>query len=99
MPHRRTLVPGRAVAGRARVLGRQCGGRHGPVAGVREAFGLGQRPEACRSVIYTFLGPEGTFTEAALLQVPGAAQAIRIPSSNVNSALDKVRGGSADAAM
>jgi len=50
-------------------------------------------------VIYTFLGPEGTFTEAALLQVPGAAQAIRIPSSNVNSALDKVREGSADAAM
>ena len=50
-------------------------------------------------MIYTFLGPEGTFTEAALLQVPGAAQAIRIPSSNVNSALDKVREGSADAAM
>lgn len=48
---------------------------------------------------YTFLGPEGTFTEAALMQVPGAADAIRIPSSNVNSALDKVRRGEADAAM
>ena len=48
---------------------------------------------------YTFLGPEGTFTEAALMQVPDAAQAVRIPSSNVNSALDKVRDGSADAAM
>ena len=50
-------------------------------------------------VTYTFLGPAGTFTEAALLQVPDAAAAIRIPSSNVNTALDKVRDGSADAAM
>lgn len=50
-------------------------------------------------VTYTFLGPEGTFTEAALMQVPGAGQAIRIPASNVNAALDKVREGSADAAM
>jgi prephenate dehydratase len=48
---------------------------------------------------YTFLGPEGTFTEAALMQVPDAAQATRIPASNVNAALDKVRNGSADAAM
>ena len=48
---------------------------------------------------YTFLGPEGTFTEAALMQVPGAAEAVRIPASNVNTALDKVRDGSADAAM
>ncbi|GAC1370293.1 MAG: prephenate dehydratase [Pseudarthrobacter sp.] len=48
---------------------------------------------------YTFLGPEGTFTEAALMQVPGAAEATRIPSSNVNAALDKVRDGAADAAM
>ncbi|MCB5293325.1 prephenate dehydratase [Arthrobacter sp. SO3] len=50
-------------------------------------------------VTYTFLGPAGTFTEAALMQVPDAAQAIRVPSSNVNTALDKVRDGSADAAM
>lgn len=50
-------------------------------------------------VTYTFLGPEGTFTEAALMQVPGAADAHRIPSSNVNTALEKVRDGSADAAM
>jgi prephenate dehydratase len=48
---------------------------------------------------YAFLGPEGTFTEAALLQVPGAANASRVPASNVNAALDKVRDGSADAAM
>jgi prephenate dehydratase len=50
-------------------------------------------------LVYTFLGPEGTFTETALLQVPGAVDAVRIPSSNVNSALEKVRDGSADAAM
>jgi prephenate dehydratase len=51
------------------------------------------------TVTYTFLGPEGTFTEAALLQVPGALSSVRIPSSNVNSALDKVRSGAVDAAM
>ncbi|MFF2315093.1 prephenate dehydratase [Arthrobacter sp. NPDC058097] len=54
-------------------------------------------PSARRT--YTFLGPEGTFTEAALLQVPDAAEAVRIPSSNVNTALDRVREGSVDAAM
>lgn len=48
---------------------------------------------------YTFLGPEGTFTEAALLQVPGAAEATRIPCTNVNTALERVRVGEADAAM
>jgi len=51
------------------------------------------------AVTYTFLGPEGTFTEAALMQVPGAAEANRVPASNVNAALDKVRDGSAVAAM
>lgn len=50
-------------------------------------------------VTYTFLGPKGTFTEAALLQVPGAADATRIPCTNVNTALDRVRAGEADAAM
>ena len=48
---------------------------------------------------YTFLGPEGTFTETALMQVPGAADASRIPCTNVNSALERVRNGEADAAM
>lgn len=51
------------------------------------------------SVTYAFLGPEGTFTEAALMQVPDASQATRVPSSNVNAALDAVREGSAHAAM
>ncbi|GHG52564.1 prephenate dehydratase [Sinomonas cellulolyticus] len=48
---------------------------------------------------YTFLGPEGTFTEAALLKVPGARDAARVPASNVNAAMDAVRDGTADAAM
>lgn len=51
------------------------------------------------AVTYTFLGPEGTFTEAALMQVPGAADATRVPCTNVNTALDRVRAGEADAAM
>lgn len=51
------------------------------------------------AVTYTFLGPEGTFTEAALLQVPGAADAHRIPCTNLNTALERVRAGEADAAM
>lgn len=50
-------------------------------------------------MIYTYLGPAGTFTEAALLQVPGAAQATRVPATNVNTALEMVRSGEADAAM
>lgn len=51
------------------------------------------------AVAYTFLGPEGTFTEAALLKVPGARESVRVPASNVNAALDAVRAGEADAAM
>jgi prephenate dehydratase len=50
-------------------------------------------------MIYAFLGPSGTFTEAALLQVPGAAQAERLPATSVNAALEHVRAGTADAAM
>ncbi|GAB3268892.1 prephenate dehydratase [Sinomonas notoginsengisoli] len=50
-------------------------------------------------MIYTFLGPEGTFTEAALLKVPGARDAARVPATNVNAALDAVRDGAAHAAM
>ncbi|MCG2624222.1 prephenate dehydratase [Arthrobacter sp. I2-34] len=51
------------------------------------------------ATIYTYLGPEGTFTEAALLQVADAVQSVRIPAANVNIALEKVRTGEADAAM
>ncbi|WP_394940527.1 prephenate dehydratase [Psychromicrobium sp. YIM B11713] len=48
---------------------------------------------------YTYLGPEGTFTELALLQVPGAAQARRVPSNSAATALVMVRSGEVDAAM
>lgn len=47
----------------------------------------------------TFLGPEGTFTEAALLQVPGAVDMTRVSSTNAAAALAKVRSGEAFAAM
>ncbi|NJC24335.1 prephenate dehydratase [Arthrobacter pigmenti] len=48
---------------------------------------------------YAYLGPEGTFTEAALLQVPGADSAERVPATTVNAALDLVRDGRVRAAM
>lgn len=48
---------------------------------------------------YAYLGPEGTFTEAALLQVPGADTAERVPAATVNAALDLVRSGRVTAAM
>ena len=48
---------------------------------------------------YSFLGPSGTFTEAALLQVPGAEEAERVPASSVLSALAMVEEGSVDGAM
>ncbi|UXN32343.1 prephenate dehydratase [Glutamicibacter sp. M10] len=48
---------------------------------------------------YAYLGPAGTFTESALLQVPGALDSQRLPAANVNVALAMVRDGSADAAM
>ncbi|MUK01002.1 prephenate dehydratase [Vibrio cholerae] len=48
---------------------------------------------------YAYLGPEGTFTEAALLQVPGADAARRVPASTVGAALEAVRSGGVDAAM
>lgn len=48
---------------------------------------------------YTYLGPSGTFTEAALLTVPGALEAPRTPATSVPDALDRLRSGEADAAM
>lgn len=46
---------------------------------------------------YAFLGPAGTFTEAALLQV--APDAIHLPVRDVVAALDAVRRGEADRAV
>lgn len=48
---------------------------------------------------YTYLGPAGTFTEQALLQVPGVGDGERDPATSVNIALQRVRDGEADAAM
>jgi len=48
---------------------------------------------------YTYLGPSGTFTEAALLTVPGALDAARVPATSVPDALERLRNGEADAAM
>jgi prephenate dehydratase len=48
---------------------------------------------------FAYLGPEGTFTEAALRSLPAAAKADLQPHSSVGSALDAVRTGDADGAV
>src|SRR5512139_1173334 len=48
---------------------------------------------------YAYLGPEGTFTEAALRTIPAAARAELQPHASVTAALDAVRRGEADGAM
>ena len=48
---------------------------------------------------YSFLGPSGTFTEAALAQVPEARGATWRPVNNVGEALDDVVSGRSVAAM
>ena len=48
---------------------------------------------------YGYLGPEGTFTEAALLQVRAAQTGERLPYPSVDAALAAVREGEITAAM
>jgi prephenate dehydratase len=48
---------------------------------------------------YTYLGPEGTFTEAALRSLPEAATRELVPMVSVPTALDAVRAGEAAAAL
>ena len=48
---------------------------------------------------YAYLGPEGTFTEAALRSLPAAAKAELMPCSTVTVALDAVRASEADGAV
>ncbi len=48
---------------------------------------------------YAYLGPEGTFSEAALRSVPAAEHADLQPHVSVGEALDAVRRGDADAAV
>ncbi|GAA4914014.1 prephenate dehydratase [Stackebrandtia albiflava] len=48
---------------------------------------------------FAYLGPAGTFTEAALLRLPAAARGTRVPVRSVPEALDAVRAGDVDAAL
>jgi prephenate dehydratase len=48
---------------------------------------------------YAYLGPEGTFTEAALRTIPEAAGAELLPYRSVSAALDAVRRGEVNAAL
>ena len=48
---------------------------------------------------YAYLGPEGTFAEAALRTLPAAAKADLQPQVSVTAALDAVRRGEADHAL
>lgn len=48
---------------------------------------------------YAYLGPEGTFTEAALRTLPAAATAVLYPASSVATALEAVRDGEVDGAV
>ena len=48
---------------------------------------------------YAYLGPAGTFTEEALLQVVSADEAVLLPQTDVGSAIGAVRAGAADFAV
>jgi prephenate dehydratase len=48
---------------------------------------------------FVYLGPEGTFSEQALLTLPAAAKGTRTPARSVPEALEAVRAGDADAAL
>ncbi|MFJ8040280.1 prephenate dehydratase [Kitasatospora sp. NPDC096147] len=48
---------------------------------------------------YTYLGPEGTFTEAALRTLPEAATRELVPMASVPAVLDAVRAGEASGAF
>lgn len=48
---------------------------------------------------FAYLGPEGTFAEAALRTLPAAAHGVLLPQLSVPAALDAVRAGDADSAV
>lgn len=48
---------------------------------------------------FAYLGPQGTFTEAALHRLPAAKRGTALPMRSVPEALDAVRDGDADAAL
>ncbi len=57
------------------------------------------RAPGANPIRYAYLGPEGTFTEAALRTLPDAEQAEKYPCATVPAALDAVRSGQADGAV
>ena len=73
--------------------------RYKPPRTLWQGAGVPRPPAKLDPMRYTYLGPSGTFTEAALLTVPGAPDAERIPATSVPAALEALRDGSADAAM
>src|SRR5437867_7157082 len=48
---------------------------------------------------FAYLGPEGTFAEAALRTLPAAARGVLLPQLTVHAAIEAVRRGDADAAV
>jgi prephenate dehydratase len=48
---------------------------------------------------FAYLGPEGTFAEAALRTLPAAAHGTLLPQPSVHAAIEAVRSGDADAAV
>ena len=48
---------------------------------------------------FAYLGPQGTFTEAALRMLPYAADGVHLPFTTVPAALDAVRQGDTEAAL
>jgi prephenate dehydratase len=51
------------------------------------------------AVRYAYLGPEGTFTEAALTEFDPDARADALPCPSIQATLDAVRGGTAERAI
>ena len=59
---------------------------------------MSQHVSGSQPLRYAYLGPEGTFTEAALRSLPEAAAADLVPCATVGLALEAVHSGAADGA-
>src|SRR5262249_20665143 len=82
---------------------RRAGGPGAPAEPARLRDGPSYLPWAGKiramPVRYAYLGPEGTFTEAALAQYEPSAQDEAMPCASIQATLDAVRGGVAERAM
>jgi prephenate dehydratase len=58
-----------------------------------------EMPLSTRPTRFAYLGPEGTFAEAALISAVASSEGARYPQSSVAAALAAVRSGDADAAL